>query len=89
MPITTNIVNSNLTNGEVYSIQHYVIKFVMTCDRLVVIPVSSTHKTDHHDTTKILLKVALNIITLTFRNYDKIKILLNYLAIMLFKGTMG
>jgi hypothetical protein len=55
----------------------------------VVIPVSSTHKTDHHDITKILLKVALNIITLTFRNYDKIKILLNYLAIMLFKGTMG
>jgi hypothetical protein len=41
------------------------------------------------DITKILLKVALNIITLTFRNYDKIKILLNYLAIMLFKGTMG
>ena len=29
-------------------------------------PVASTNKTDHHDMTKILLKVAVNIITLTF-----------------------
>ena len=29
------------------------------------IPVSSTNKTDHHDITDILLKVALNTITLT------------------------
>jgi hypothetical protein len=29
------------------------------------IPVSSTNKTDHHDITEILLKVALNTITLT------------------------
>jgi len=28
VPITTNIVSSNPTNGEVYTIQHYVIKFV-------------------------------------------------------------
>jgi hypothetical protein len=28
-------------------------------------PVSSTNKTDHHDITEILLKVALNTITLT------------------------
>ena len=28
VPITTNIVNLNLVHGEVYSIQHYVIKFV-------------------------------------------------------------
>ena len=28
VPITTKIVNSNLFHGEVYSIQHYVIKFV-------------------------------------------------------------
>ena len=28
LPITTNIVSSNPTHGEVYSIQHYVIKFV-------------------------------------------------------------
>jgi hypothetical protein len=29
------------------------------------VPVSSTNKTDHHDITEILLKVALNTITLT------------------------
>jgi hypothetical protein len=28
VPITTNVVNSNPVHGEVYSIQHYVIKFV-------------------------------------------------------------
>jgi hypothetical protein len=38
----------------------------VTCDRLVVSPVSSTNKTDGNDTTEILLKVALSTITLTF-----------------------
>jgi len=28
MPITTNVVSLNSDHGEVYSIQHYVIKFV-------------------------------------------------------------
>jgi hypothetical protein len=28
VPITTKVVSSNLVYGEVYSIQHYVIKFV-------------------------------------------------------------
>ena len=28
VPITTNVVSSNPVHGEVYSIQHYVIKFV-------------------------------------------------------------
>ena len=28
VPITTNVVSSNPDHGEVYSIQHYVIKFV-------------------------------------------------------------
>ena len=28
VPITTNVVSSNPLHGEVYSIQHYVIKFV-------------------------------------------------------------
>ena len=31
-------------------------------------PVSSTNNTDHHDITEILLKVALNTITLTHYN---------------------
>jgi hypothetical protein len=30
VPITTNVVRSNLTHGEVYSMQLYVIKFVRT-----------------------------------------------------------
>ena len=50
----------------------------MTCDRLVVSPgppVSSTNKTDRHDTTEILLKVAL--ITIKQTN------------IMSFRGTQG
>jgi hypothetical protein len=40
----------------------------VTCDRLVVFsgtPVSSTNKTDRHDITEILLKVALNSINQT------------------------
>jgi hypothetical protein len=49
--MTTNVVSSNPVHGELCSIQHYVIKFVS--------PVSFTIKTDRHDTTEILLKVAL------------------------------
>ena len=58
----------NPIHGEVYSIQHYVIKFVRACDRSVVspgTPVSSTNETDRHDKTAILLKVALNTINQT------------------------
>ena len=69
MPITTEGVSSNLVHGEVYSIQHYVIKFVsdFAADRWFSAgtPVSSTNKTDCHDIDEILLKVALNTITLT------------------------
>jgi hypothetical protein len=36
VPITTKVVSLNPIHDEVYSIQHYVIKFVVTCDRLVV-----------------------------------------------------
>jgi hypothetical protein len=63
VPIPTKVVSCNPTHGEVYSIQHYVIKFVsVTCGRTVV---SSTNKTDRHDITEILLKVPLITITLT------------------------
>jgi hypothetical protein len=53
-------------SAKVYWIQRYVIKFV--CDFVAGVwfsLVSSTNKTDHHDITEILLKVALNTITLT------------------------
>ena len=53
-------------SGEVYSIQHYVIKFVsdlrQVCGFLLITPVSSTNKTDRHDFTEILLKITLNTI---------------------------
>jgi hypothetical protein len=56
-------------SGGVYSIQHHVIKFVsdfvtgwwFSLGTLV----SSINKTDSHDIAEILLKVALNTITLT------------------------
>ena len=59
---------------EVYSrsIQHYVIKLVSVCGRSMFspgTPVSSTNKTDRHDITEILLKVAFNIITLTLPRF--------------------
>ena len=52
-----------------YSTQHYVIKFVSDFAGRWFSPgtsnsVSSTNKTDRHDITEMLLKVALNIITL-------------------------
>ena len=44
----------------VYSIQHYVMKFVSALQQ-----VSSTNKTERHDITEILFKVALNTIIIT------------------------
>ena len=52
VPITAKVVSSNPAHGEVYSIQHYVIKFVSDMRQ-----VSGFF---HHDTTEILLKVMLN-----------------------------
>jgi hypothetical protein len=53
----------------VYSIQHFEIKFVSDLQQVSgfsrYTPVSSTNKTDLHDITEKLLKVALNTITLT------------------------
>jgi hypothetical protein len=41
----------------------------VTCGRSVDFsPVSSTNKTDHHDITEILLKVALNTINQTIKD---------------------
>ena len=48
----------------VYSIQHYVIKFVSDL-RQVGDFLRYTNKTDHHVITEISLKVALNTISLT------------------------
>jgi len=81
-PITAKVVSLNPAHGKVYSIQHYVIKFVSV--RLAVgrcfspgTPASSTNKTDRHDITEILLKVTLNTIThnpmcMAFQSCDRL-----------------
>jgi hypothetical protein len=52
-------------HGEVYSIQHYLIKFVSDLRQVGGFRwVSSTNKTDHHGAFEILLKVALSTIIL-------------------------
>jgi hypothetical protein len=67
--ITTKVVSSNSSHGEVYSIQHYVIKFVSDLRQLGVflrvLRVFSTNKTDRHDIAEIVFKLVLNTINLT------------------------
>ena len=57
-------ITTNIAHCEVYLIQHYVIKFVSVLQLVQWFSpgtaVSSTNKTDHHDITEILLKVALH-----------------------------
>ena len=82
VPIT-KIVSLNPVLGEVFSMQHYVIKFLS--DRSVVFcgyhPLS---KANRHDITEILLKVVLNTINQTklINNCSKCRInfLLNYIV---------
>jgi hypothetical protein len=58
VPITTHVGSLNPAHSEVYSI-HYVIKIVSDMQQFSPgILVSSTNKTDHHEITEILLKVA-------------------------------
>ena len=59
---------SNTAHGEMYSIQLYVIKFVsdlLKVGGFLQVFWFPPNKTDYHDITKILLKVALNATTLT------------------------
>ena len=64
--ITTEVVSRNPVHCVVYSVQHNVIKFVGDLQKVGgFIQVSSTNRTDRHDITEILLKVALNTITIT------------------------
>ena len=65
--ITTKVVSSNPVQDEMYSIQHHVIQFVNDLRQVWFspgTPVSSTNKTDRHDATEILLKVALMLMVL-------------------------
>ena len=63
MPITTTIVSSKPTHGGVYSIQHYVIKFVSDLQQVsgfLRVLVSSSNKTFRHDIAEIMLKGVKN-----------------------------
>jgi hypothetical protein len=42
VPLTTKVVKSHHANGELYSIQHYVIKLSATCGSSVVLQFPST-----------------------------------------------
>ena len=48
-------------SGEVYLIQHYAIKFVMTATNQRFSSLSSINKTDCYNIAEILLKVTLKI----------------------------
>ena len=65
VPITSKVVSSNSSHNKVFSIQHYLIKFVSDLRQGGGLfspgtSISSTNKTDHHDIAEILLKVVLN-----------------------------
>jgi hypothetical protein len=55
VPITTNVLSSNPVHGVVYSIEHYVKKFVSDLRQ-----VGGFLRVLRHDIIEILLKVALN-----------------------------
>ena len=68
MPITTKVVSWNPINGEMYSMQHYMIKFVSDLRQVggfLRFPI--TNKADLHDITEILLKVMLSTIKQTIK----------------------
>jgi len=69
---------NNHTCSDVYLIQHYVIKFVSDLQQVggffLGPSVSSTNKTDCHNITEILLKVALNTI-LNYHIFEMINFL--------------
>ena len=64
VPSTTKFLNSNPAHGEVYLIQHYVIKFVSD-SRHVGGWLRVLNQIDRNDITEIFLKVALNTINQT------------------------
>jgi len=67
---TTDVVSSNPAHGEMYLIQHYVIKFVSDLPQaggfLLVFRFHPLLKADCHDITEILLKLPVSAINLTY-----------------------
>ena len=56
---------ANPAHGKVYSIHHHMIIIQNGWWFSQGTPVSTTNKTDNHDITEVMLKMALNSITLT------------------------
>ena len=77
VPITTNVVIANPAHGEVYSIQHYVIKFISVLRQVAgflrVFWFPPPIKLTTHNIAEILLKVTLNTITLTHYVIQKVR----------------
>jgi hypothetical protein len=68
--ITTKVVSSNPVHDEVYSIQYYVIKFVIYLRQVGgFLRFPPPIKLTRHDIAEILLKVALNTINQTKPTY--------------------
>ena len=92
--ITTKVVSLNLAHGKVYSIQHYVIKFISNLRQVwfsLGPPDSSTNKTDRYDINEmhVLLKVALNclfVCCLMVFNFNTIQQYFSYLVAISFIG---
>ena len=68
MPITTDVVSSNLDQAKCATLCDKVCQWLATGRWFS--PVSSTNKTDRHDIAEILLKVALNTIKQTNKQYN-------------------
>ena len=67
VPIIAKVMILNPNHGKAYSLQHHVIKFVSDLRQVsgFLRVLRFPPPTDCHDKTEILLKVALNTITLT------------------------
>ena len=55
--ITVNVVSSNPAHVKMYSIQHYVIKFVSNVRQIDAFLSTYSDKTDLHDIAEILLNL--------------------------------
>jgi hypothetical protein len=86
VPITTKVVCSNPVQDEVYSIQHYVIKFV---GDMWQVGGFLTNNTACHNIAEVLLKVALNTINPSWFLPDYENALLKSIRSLVYKwGTM-
>ena len=67
-------------HGKVYSIQHYVIKFVSYMWFYPDTPISSKNKIDHHDITKIFVESSV-------KHHNPNPKILNFLQVMPYFST--